>query len=56
LEEEISAAGESSFFRFRPRHETGGGVGSLIGKDERVVRANDGTDEEPGDVGLVGSA
>jgi hypothetical protein len=28
----------------------------MIGKDEHVVAANDGTDGETGDVGLVGSA
>ena len=56
LEEDVSAVGESSFFRFRPRGEAGGGVGFLTGKDERVVAASDGTDGEAGDVGLVGSA
>ncbi len=49
--------GESSFFRFRPRAEAGGGVDFLMGKDELVVGANDGTESgaEPGAVGLVGS-
>ena len=56
LEEDVSAVGESSFFRFRPRGEAGGGVGFLTGKDERVVAASDGTDGEAGDVGLVGTA
>ena len=56
MEEDVSAVGESSFFRFRPRGEAGGGVGFLIGKDERFVAASDGTDGETGDVGLVGSA
>jgi len=56
LEEDVSAVGESSFFRFRPRGEAGGGVGFLIGKDGRVVAAGDGTDGESGDEGLVGSA
>ncbi len=52
LEEEVSAVGESSFFRYRPRGEAGGGVGFLMGKDERVVAANDGTDgPETGDGG-----
>jgi hypothetical protein len=37
--------GESSFFRFRPRGEAGGDVGFLIGKDERVAAASDGTDQ-----------
>jgi hypothetical protein len=43
--------GESSFFRFRPRGEAGGGVGFLIGpgKDERAT--DDGTDGEIGDGG-----
>ncbi len=56
LEGEVSAVGESSFFRFRIRSEAGGGVGFLIGKVERVVAASDGTDGETGDEGLVGSA
>ena len=56
FEEEVSAVGESSFFRFRPGGEAGGGVGFLIGKDERVVAASDERDGEAGDVGLVGSA
>jgi hypothetical protein len=48
--------GESSFFRFRLTGKAGGGVSFLIGKDERVVAASDGTDGETGDEGLVGSA
>jgi hypothetical protein len=55
LEEEVSAVGESSFFRFRPRGETGGDVGFLMGKDERGVAATDddgtGADGETGDGG-----
>jgi hypothetical protein len=40
LEEEVSAVGESSFFRFMLRGEVGGGV-VLMGKDERVMAATD---------------
>jgi hypothetical protein len=40
LEEEVSAVGESSFFRFTLRGEVGGGV-VLMGKDERVMAATD---------------
>jgi hypothetical protein len=52
LEEEVSAVGESSFFRFVLRGEVGGDV-VLMGKDERVMAAtdDDGTDGETGDGG-----
>ena len=48
LEEEVSAVGESSFFRFVLRGEVGGGM-VLMGKDERVMAAtdDDGTGGEP---------
>jgi hypothetical protein len=52
LEEEVSAVGESSFFRFTLRGEVGGGV-VLMGKDERVMAAtdDDGTGGETSDAG-----
>ena len=52
LEEEVSAVGESSFFRFMLRGEVGGGV-VLVGKDERVMAAtdDDGTGGETSDAG-----
>ena len=55
LEEEVSAVGESSFFRFRPRGEAGGGVGFLMGKDERVMAATD-DDGTGGETSVAGGS
>ncbi len=43
FKEEVSAVGESSFFVSGLEVRQVGGVGFLIGKDERVVAASDGT-------------